>query len=280
MATYKIGSVQLVKAPESTKELLALRKKLGLEVSISQFKEMVQNLPCTVIEKMTEKQFIQLLMTMPELQGYLLFLPNRKVDTGFGAWCAYKGAAEQREKSAELVSQPEVNIADSKYFLRLARLLTNGDMSVLRDMDFADSRSASKFFHSHKQDFAERGINTMSDFAAYDSGKIWLLGLVDILIKHGYACELDWKENIEEFVWAVSQLFAVRAMDLPVDNFGFFEDDDVESWLAKLNETWQTHDFRLLQIDIESDSFVLVPCPLYILDEVMDCAAEANLNIF
>ena len=46
MATYKIGSVQLVKAPESTKELLALRKKLGLEVSISQFKEMVQNLPC------------------------------------------------------------------------------------------------------------------------------------------------------------------------------------------------------------------------------------------
>lgn len=280
---YKQGEVQLVKAPADTKELLKLRKKLNLEVSIAQFKEMVKNLPCTVIEKMTDRQFIQLLMTMPELQGYLLFLPNRKVDTGFGAWCAYKGAAEQREKAAKAdktILEPKINIADPLHFVHLARLLTNGDMSVMNEINYADSGSASNFFHTHKQSFVERGIDTMSDLAAYDSGKIWLLGLVDILIKHGYACELDWKADIEEFVWAVEQLFVVRAMSLPVNSFGLFEDDDVELWLTELNKNWQTLNFCLLQIDINSDSYVLIPCLLHVFDKVMDCAAEANLNIF
>ena len=277
---YKQGEVQLVKAPADTKELLKLRKKLNLEVSIAQFKEMVKNLPCTVIDKMTDRQFDQLLMKEPELLDYLLFLPNREVDTGFGAWCAYKGAAEQRKKAAKAdktITEPEINIADPLDFVRLARLLTGGDMSVMNEIDYADIGSASNFFHMHKQSFAERGIDTMSDLAAYDSGKIWLLGLVDILIKHDYACELDWKADIEEFVWAVEQLFIVRAMSLPVNSFGLFEDDDVELWLTELNKNWQTLNFCLLQVDINSDSYVLVPCLLHVLDKVMDTAAKSHI---
>lgn len=281
MGVYKIGSVQLVKAPASTKELLELRKKLALEVPIGQLKEMVQHLPCTVIDKISDKQYIQLLMTTG-LQGYLLFLAERQVDTGFGAWCAYKGAAEQRKKQAD---QPDgspapikpkiINVSELKY---LAELLSNHDPWVMHELDFADGRAAPKFFHEHKQQFAERGIETMSDLSPNSNSAIWLLGLVDILIRAGYACELDWKCELENFVWAISRLFAPLTMNLPVKTVKYNPEDDMEGWAAQINKAWQPLHFVLLHIDINSDSYVFVPCPLSSLPEVLEAADSCDFN--
>ena len=109
---YTQGHVDLIKAPDDLKGLMELRKKLNLTIPIGQLKEMVKNLPCTIIDKMTDAQFIQLLMTTG-LQGYLLFVVDKKVDTSFAAWCAHKGAAEMREQG-ETVPEPE--IADPQPF--------------------------------------------------------------------------------------------------------------------------------------------------------------------
>lgn len=87
---YTQGHVDLIKAPDDLKGLMELRKKLNLTIPIGQLKEMVKNLPCTIIDKITDAQFIQLLMTTG-LQGYLLFVGDKKVDTSFAAWCAHKG---------------------------------------------------------------------------------------------------------------------------------------------------------------------------------------------
>lgn len=272
---YTQGHVDLIKAPDDLKGLLELRKKLNLTVSVSQLKEMVKNLPCTVIDKMTDVQFVQLLMTTG-LQGYLLFVGDKKVDTSFAAWCAHKGAAEMREQG-EIV--PEPRIADPHPFYRIARLLSDNDAAVMSEMRFAGGQAAAEYFAARKEQFMERGIQTMSQLAAFSSGEIWLLGLVDVLIKQHYACELDWKEAIEVFAEEVSELFVVRTEGLPVDTFGLFDDDDVEIWLERVNKAWRPFGFVLLTIDIDSDSYILLPARSKFLPDIQEIAFEAGIKL-
>lgn len=272
---YTQGHVDLIKAPADLKELMELRKKLNLNISVGQLKEMVKDLPCTVIDKMTNAQFVQLLLSTG-LQGYLLFVVDKKVDTSFAAWCAHKGAAEMREQG-ETAGEPE--IADPQPFYQIARQLSDNDAAVMSEMRFAGGWAASEYFAARKEQFMERGIQTMSQLAAFSSGEIWLLGLVNVLIEQHYACELDWKEPIEEFAGMVSQLFVVRAEGLPVEQFGLFEDDDVEIWLERLNNAWQPLGFALLTIDINSDSYVLVPARLKFLSDIKAAALECGVRI-
>ena len=272
---YTQGHVDLIKAPDDLKGLMELRKKLNLTIPIGQLKEMVKNLPCTIIDKITDAQFIQLLMTTG-LQGYLLFVVDKKVDTSFAAWCAHKGAAEMREQG-ETVPEPE--IADPQPFYRIARLLSDNDATVMEEMRFAGGGAASEYFAARKQQFMERGIQTMSQLAAFNSGEIWLLGLVDVLIKQHYACELDWKETIDEFAESVSELFVVRTEGLPVEQFGLFEDDDVEIWLERVNKAWQPLGFVLLTIDIDSDCYVLIPARCEFLPDIQELALEAGIKV-
>ncbi len=119
----------------------------------------------------------------------------------------------------------------------------------------------------------------MSQLAAFNSGEIWLLGLVDVLIKQHYACELDWKETIDEFAESVSELFVVRTEGLPVEQFGLFEDDDVEIWLERVNKAWQPLGFVLLTIDIDSDCYVLIPARCEFLPDIQEIALEAGIKV-
>ncbi len=272
---YTQGHVDLIKAPDDLKGLLELRKKLNLTIPIGQLKEIVKELPCTIIDKMTDVQFVQLLMTSG-LQGYLLFVGDKKVDTSFAAWCAHKGAAEMREQG-ETVLEPQ--IADPRPFYRLARLLSDNDATVMEEIRFAGGQAAAEYFAARREQFMERGIQTMTQLAAFSSGEIWLLGLVDVLIKQHYACELDWKEPIEEFAGMVSQLFVVRTEGLPVNNFGLFEDDDVEIWIERVNQAWRPLDFVLLTIDIDSDSYVLAPARRQFLTDIQEIALEAGIKV-
>ena len=53
----------------------------------------------------------------------------------------------------------------------------------------------SAYFENHLEDFLERGFDE-EDIEEVDD--IRLLGMVDILIANEFACELDWKTDLDE----------------------------------------------------------------------------------
>ena len=127
-------------------------------------------------------------------------------------------------------------------------------------------------------DDADRGVEP----DAGEPGELKWLGLVDTLIACGYAAELDWKCELDDFTTAVRELAArktdyaslVQAMDAA----GFDADDDITVWGGRLNELARPQVLGVL--DIGSDSYVLFLTRAETLGTLRQTARAIGRSIF
>ena len=84
--------------------------------------------------------------------------------------------------------------------------------------------------------------------------------LYEKLVSKGYAVELDYKCELEDFIYYVQKLIHNKSLDtsenLTIDTAGLDEDQCIMDWCAELNSTWAN--YKLAGMDIGTDSFVLM----------------------
>ena len=84
--------------------------------------------------------------------------------------------------------------------------------------------------------------------------------LYEKLVYKGYAVELDYKCELEDFIYYVQKLIHNKSLDtsenLTIDTAGLDEEQCIMDWCAHINATWKTH--KLVDMDIGTDSFVLM----------------------
>ena len=84
--------------------------------------------------------------------------------------------------------------------------------------------------------------------------------LYEKLVSKGYAVELDYKCELEDFIYYVQKLIHNKSLDtsegLTIDPSALDEDQVIMDWCADLNSTWEN--YTLAGMDIGTDSFVLM----------------------
>ena len=150
----------------------------------------------------------------------------------------------------------------------IARLISDGDEAVLAELTGCVEDTAA-YFAAHSDRFAERCI-----FEAEDWAQIRWLGMVDILETHGHVCERDWKDEKEDFFYFLQNLKGTKRLGLEMREEWLDKSGDIPAWCAVLGEKWAEHRCCVAAISIDSDSYVLFPCKLDVLEQLERLAAQ------
>ncbi|MDE6727023.1 MAG: hypothetical protein K2J80_03665 [Oscillospiraceae bacterium] len=165
-----------------------------------------------------------------------------------------------------LGKKPE-NKGGYSYILEIARLITD-NKSVLANLKTL-LETPDSYFADNAARYAERGM----DVKTRSHKELYWIALADELSEGGCMFEVDWKCELEDFLWALEQLndydlvkSAVLSLELP-------EDGDVEVWGEELNAALDGKTF-VCCIDIDSDSYPLMIVTAETLERIQKLAAD------
>ncbi len=153
--------------------------------------------------------------------------------------------------------------------LQMAGMISERHAGVLSEME-ACIRDTARYYKEHSQQYEERGITAPAN--TQEEQGLWWITMADCLTASSVAAELDWKCELEDFLFAVGNLAGVRKNGLPVEGNWFDEADSIEEWCGILNGKWESFDFCLAQMDIDSDSYVIFPVSLLALAPLTEAA--------
>lgn len=110
-----------------------------------------------------------------------------------------------------------------------------------------------------------------------DSDDDCWLSMVDLLDEEGYAFGIDYKCELEDFLWALKQLKTYSLIDINLSSLNLNENEDVESWGEEINTALGGRAY-ICMIDIDSDSYelIIVNADVY---EKISHIAESNGHI-
>ena len=92
--------------------------------------------------------------------------------------------------------------------VEIARLISGGDAAVLQETA-ACAQDPNGWFEAHQERYEERSVDS-----PHDLDLVQWLGLVDILEEHGWVCERDWKDELEDFSYFLQNLKGFHTLGL------------------------------------------------------------------
>jgi len=131
------------------------------------------------------------------------------------------------------------------------------------------------YFEMFKDRLDERGIDSPIDELAW-------ISLVDSLLDHGLAFEIDWKESGLYICDVVDELLDRKNMAcVSWEDFedGEFDELPTSLCLNKISGKLKEQAISLASLDIESDCYVLITVPSSDTDEMKALAKEAGYSI-
>ena len=142
---------------------------------------------------------------------------------------------------------------DFNVYLEFAKLISLDDEKVLSEVKELITHTDA-FISKNKEFYENRGI----DLGKWKRQRLIWMGFADILINNGFAEEFDWKCELECFESLLAELKSFKAYDLELPPLT--EDkNDVYEWIKTINTIWQEQGFCLMQMYIDSDSYVIFP---------------------
>lgn len=142
---------------------------------------------------------------------------------------------------------------DFNVYLEFAKLISLDDEKVLSEVKELITRTDA-FISKNKEFYENRGI----DLGKWKRPRLIWMGFADILINNGFAEEFDWKCELECFESLLAELKSFKAYPLNLPSLT--EDkNDVYEWIKTINTIWQEQGFCLMQMYIDSDSYVIFP---------------------
>ena len=156
---------------------------------------------------------------------------------------------------------------------KIAAEISNNDTAILEEVGECLS-DTEKYFSEHEEEYEERDVT-------YDDGKevVQWLGMVDILQKNNYVCERDYKDELEDFLYFMQELKGVKDNHLPLDEGWFDEDEEITDWCGIIDSKWVSQDMCVAAIDIDSDSYVMFPCNINVLQKLSHYADMTEYRI-
>ncbi len=138
-----------------------------------------------------------------------------------------------------------INTSAYKKVLRLI-----DDKNIVADSLVFCIENPMEYFNDNIEAYEERGIDESEDLNTV----IWL-GLVDGFIEKELMCELDYKDELEEFIACVKSLIGEKDLSINIDWFD--ENSEITNWAEILNEKWKETGYVLAAMYIESDSYCI-----------------------
>lgn len=139
--------------------------------------------------------------------------------------------------------------------LEMGALISKEDPQVAQELA-ACQEDISAYFLAHQERYENRGI-----FEPQEPDVLSWIGLIDCLMEHSCACELDWKCELEDFLYGLSGLKQVEREGLPLESQWFDPAASIEEWGKLLSQKWSPLGIGLGEFYLDSDSYVLFAAP-------------------
>lgn len=130
------------------------------------------------------------------------------------------------------------NKHDFSYITEIAGLITENDSGFMKRLN----------------DFL---IYTQKECKEKDRDFEYWSGMYDQLEEEGYLFSVDYKCELEDFLWALEQLKNYNLIDIDLSGLDLSEDADVEVWIREINAALNGK-ACIGVVDIDSDSYELI----------------------
>ncbi|MFR0880689.1 MAG: DUF6630 family protein [Oscillospiraceae bacterium] len=150
------------------------------------------------------------------------------------------------------------NKPDFSYITEIAGLITENDSGFMKRLN----------------DFL---IYTQKECKEKDRDFEYWSGMYDQLEEEGYLFSVDYKCELEDFLWALERLKNYNLIDIDLSGLDLSEDDDVEVWIREINAALNGK-ACIGVVDMDSDSYELIitTCETY---RKISAAAENNEHL-
>ncbi len=157
------------------------------------------------------------------------------------------------------------NVIDKKTYMEIAKLLID-DEDVISKLK-ACFDNPLRFFEENEERYDDRGIDKDEDVKT-----IAWIAIADELLEGGFAVELDWKDELSEFVGQMKGLADKNNLELYEECLD--ENDDIPTWCRILDTKWREKSYCIGAMDINSDSYLMFVCKLKTLQKLALLAAK------
>ena len=153
-------------------------------------------------------------------------------------------------------------------------VLCHGDKAVEAKMTecLADTKA---YCEAHEEAYDERDLKYNEEAAPW----LQLIAAVDAAIEADYLCELDWKDDAEEFRSALEEIIRNNGIVFSLKNLSFVREKNIPDWVAQFNECAGQSGITVYGIDIDSDSYVLGAAHLADYAQAAETAGEVGIRI-
>ncbi len=179
-------------------------------------------------------------------------------------------ADRQAEKTAKA---DKAEKKDFSAVLEIARLISSDDKAVTDRLGYCLERPK-EYFAECAARYRERGI----DVNSRDEDTLYWIGMVDELSESGYLFGVDWKCELEDFLWALEQIKTYPLISDVIPTVELSEDDDVSAWGEEINKALGGKAF-VCAVDIDSDSYELIIVTAEVLEKIAALAGVMGHSI-
>lgn len=141
---------------------------------------------------------------------------------------------------------------DFSYIYKITELITNNNSSIINAL-------------------RENIIHSDSDDGCW-------LGMVDLLNEESYTFSVDYKCELEDFLWALEQLKTYSLIDIDLSSLNINENENIESWGEEINTVLDGKAY-ICMIDIDSDSYELIIVTADVYDKISRIAQSNGHTI-
>ncbi len=155
---------------------------------------------------------------------------------------------------------------DFSYISEIAGLISSEDPEVMKNIKMCLDNP-----REYSASFAGHGLEPN------DKNFYWL-SMRDELDNAGYLFSVDYKCELEDFLWALSQLKTYRLIDIDLSSLNLDENEDAQAWGEEINLALGGRAF-VCAVDIDSDSYELIIVGADVHEIVSDIARRYGHSI-
>lgn len=138
--------------------------------------------------------------------------------------------------------------------LEIVKIVSSGNAEIMESARQCVENTAD-YYNTHIDDYQDRWLSDEEETSLLQ----WI-GCIDLLINNKYVCECDWKEEMNEFVFAISSLQGIASLSLHIDSKWLDEEQSIPQWCETFDDKWEKSNCVVAAFDINSDSYVMFPC--------------------
>lgn len=211
---------------------------------------------------------LEVCLLNPKVEGYLIYakdgLSLEGVSTMMVQFLKEKKVPDYKDWYIGLDTRPKA----TDVFLGLADVLTN-DIDLRTKLKVC-AYNPYQYFLDHKDMFEDIGLESS------DSIPIMWQGLAHELEVAGLAVYMDWKTELEDFLWLLQPLADRQGLSL--DQSWCQNSDSIPLWAQAIDEMWNQEGYCLGSMDLDADGYLLVVMKKEALEEAGALAAKLGLR--